>query len=356
MWKGVRAKLSTWKVWGFGLACFCTQFIGIAAPARTASVGTARTRLVVVTLNFRIIPKRWGNRTIRHWWHSCFDWGKDSPASGRTCGHWTLYVRPLSFCVQFDGTVFVPLGPQIQAAPDLGSYNVMLLVSISLNSILPSMARSNQRQNQLSLKNFWRSMLRRSNKPNLKNSEAVLISLPWLFVTRDDIRLITMSLADGCLQSRLIRMDSSKSSRLDGYVEAFKMLKRMTYRLIALLLSGMDFAWHLSMPLRCTGTYSTWTWKLPSFTANLDRRVIHVQLPTDIGLPPYLVGLCTRSVYGLADAPPRWWKNLDKFLSSPGLQELTDAHVCALKVLLRNQNKLALLTLRRQSQHCWGDS
>ena len=30
---------------------------------------------------------------------------------------------------------------------------------------------------------------------------------------------------------------------------------------------------------------------------DLDRRVIHVHLPTDIGLPPYLIGLCTRSVY-----------------------------------------------------------
>ena len=51
-------------------------------------------------------------------------------------------------------------------------------------------------------------------------------------------------------------------------------------------------------------------------TYDLDRRgrVIHVQLPTDIGLPPYLVGLCTRSVYGLADAPRRWWNRLDKFL------------------------------------------
>ena len=35
-------------------------------------------------------------------------------------------------------------------------------------------------------------------------------------------------------------------------------------------------------------------------TYDLERRVIHVQLPSDIGLPPYLVGLCTRSVYGLA--------------------------------------------------------
>ena len=46
----------------------------------------------------------------------------------------------------------------------------------------------------------------------------------------------------------------------------------------------------------------------------------HVQLPTDIGLPPYLVGLCTPSVYGLAGAPRRWWNRLDKFLISLGIQ------------------------------------
>ena len=55
-------------------------------------------------------------------------------------------------------------------------------------------------------------------------------------------------------------------------------------------------------------------------TCDLDRRVIHVQLPTDIGLPPYLVGLCIRSVYGLADALRRWWNRLDKFLISLGIQ------------------------------------
>ena len=55
-------------------------------------------------------------------------------------------------------------------------------------------------------------------------------------------------------------------------------------------------------------------------TYDLDRRVIHIQLPADIGLPPYLVGLCTRSVYGLADAPRRWWNRLDKFPISLGIQ------------------------------------
>ena len=41
-------------------------------------------------------------------------------------------------------------------------------------------------------------------------------------MTRDVIRLIALSLADGCLPATLIRMASSRSSRLDGYVEFFQ--------------------------------------------------------------------------------------------------------------------------------------
>ena len=55
-------------------------------------------------------------------------------------------------------------------------------------------------------------------------------------------------------------------------------------------------------------------------TYDLERREIHVQLPSDIGLPPYLVGLRTRCVYGLAEAPHRWWHRLDKFLISLRIQ------------------------------------
>ena len=80
-------------------------------------------------------------------------------------------------------------------------------------------------------------------------------------------------------------------------------------------------------------------------TYDLDRRIIHVQLPTDIGLPPYLVGICTHSVYGLADAPRRWWNCLDKFLISLGIQPTlrTGALMCAMTVPLRSQNRLALV-------------
>jgi len=62
------------------------------------------------------------------------------------------YTSDHSHFVGIDGIVFVPLGSKIQVAPDL--VHMMLLVSISLNRILPRMARSSQRQNQLSHKKF----------------------------------------------------------------------------------------------------------------------------------------------------------------------------------------------------------
>ena len=53
---------------------------------------------------------------------------------------------------------------------------------------------------------------------------------------------------------------------------------------------------------------------------NLESRSVVIQLPPDIGLPPWMVGVCLRPVYGLNDAPRRWWNRLDKFLRSIGLE------------------------------------
>ena len=100
------------------------------------------------------------------------------------------------------------------------------------------------------------------------------------------------------------------------------MLKSMTYRLTVLLLpDGFRVAsQHAASMYWDLLHLDLKTAFLQGETYDLDRRVIHVQLPTDIGLPPYVVGLCTRSVYGLADAPRRWWNRLDKFLISLGIQ------------------------------------
>jgi hypothetical protein len=112
-------------------------------------------------------------------------------------------------------------------------------------------------------------------------------------------------------------MESSRSSRLDGYVEAFKMLKsnspttRYGFRVASQHAAPM--CWDL-LHLNLKTAF------LEGETYDLARRVIHVKLPTDVGLPPYLVGLCTRSVYGLADAPRRMWNRFGKFLISLGIQ------------------------------------
>ena len=53
---------------------------------------------------------------------------------------------------------------------------------------------------------------------------------------------------------------------------------------------------------------------------NTESRSVIIQMPNDIGLPPWMVGVCLRPVYGLNDAPRRWWNRLDKFLVSIGLE------------------------------------
>ena len=47
---------------------------------------------------------------------------------------------------------------------------------------------------------------------------------------------------------------------------------------------------------------------------NTESRSVIIELPSDIGLPPWMVGVCLRPVYGLNDAPRRWWNRLGKFL------------------------------------------
>ena len=70
---------------------------------------------------------------------------------------------------------------------------------------------------------------------------------------------------------------------------------------------------------------------------NLESRSVEIQLPHDIGLPPWMVGVCLRPVYGLNDAPRRWWNQLDKFLRSIGL-EPTRADRCTYEGTEKRQN------------------
>ena len=134
--------------------------------------------------------------------------------------------------------------------------HTMLLDSNSLNSILPRMERSSQRQNQFITQEVLRKYAKEIKQAKLEEFRSFLDFTAMTFRDKRRHKIDNYVTADGCLPSRLIRMDSSRSSRLDGYVEAFKMLKSMTYRLTVLLLPGMVFVWHLSMQPRCTGIYS----------------------------------------------------------------------------------------------------
>ena len=108
-------------------------------------------------------------------------------------------------------------------------------------------------------------------------------------------------------------MVNLRSSRLDGSVEVFRMRRNGIFKRILPQLPAMVFrvaSQHAASSYWDLLHIDLKTAFLQGETYDLERRVIHVQLPSDIGLPPYLVGLCTRSVYGLADAPRRWWNRL----------------------------------------------
>ena len=93
---------------------------------------------------------------------------------------WTLNLTIQTILIlltlMVDGTVFVPLGPKLTGAPDFGSYDVS-----GFNQFGQYPAKNGKKQPRRNLsfvKKFWESMLRRSNKPSLKNSEVFWISLP----------------------------------------------------------------------------------------------------------------------------------------------------------------------------------
>ena len=79
----------------------------------------------------------------------------------------------------------------------------------------------------------------------------------------------------------------------------------------------MVSAWLRSARPIIIGTCFILISRLLSFMSS---RSVVVQLPPDVGLPTWMVGLCLRPVYGLNDAPRRWWNRLDKFLRSVGME------------------------------------
>ena len=231
------------------------------------------------------------------------------------------YTSDHSHFVDVDGTVFVPLGPKVQAAPEFGSYDVTgfkqfeqylakngkkqpKAESVITQEVLRKYAKEIKQaklEEFRSFLDFTAMTFRDKRRHKIDN----YVTGRWVLTIKVDkdgqfkkfkARWVCRGFQDA--QKYDLQTDSPTATRY-GFRVASQHAASMYWDLL-----------HLDLK----------TAFLQGETYDLDRRVIHVQLPTDIGLPPYLVGLCTRSVYGLADAPRRWWNRLDKFLISLGIQ------------------------------------
>ena len=200
-----------------------------------------------------------------------------------------------------DGTVFVPIGPKLHGAPDFGSYDVN-----GFNQFEQYLAKNGKNQpkaESVITQEVLRKYAKDIKQAKLEEFRSVLDSTAMTFrdkrrhkidnyvtgrwvltikVDKDKARWVCRGFQDA--QKYDLQTDSPTATRY-GFRVASQHAASMYWELF-----------HLDLK----------TAFLQGETYDLDRRVIHVRLPTDIGLPPYLVGLCTRSVYGLADAPRRF--------------------------------------------------
>ena len=127
--------------------------------------------------------------------------------------------------------------------------------------------------------------------------------------------LITLR-AVGFLLSRWTRTVISPSLRLDGSVGVSRINMAGSNKLILPQLHCMFSRLVCRQAASCLRDLLHLDLKtafLQGVNYNLAAWAVIVQLPSDLGLPPYLVGYCVRPVYCLRDAFRSWW--LDKFTS-----------------------------------------
>ena len=231
------------------------------------------------------------------------------------------YISDHSHFVDIDGTVFVPLRLKLNAAPDVGPYGVH-----GFNQFEQYLAKNGKKQpkaESVMTPKVWKKYAKEIRQAKVEEFGSFLdftamtfrdkrrhkidkyVTGRWVLTIKVDkdgqfkkfkARWVCRGLQDA--RKYDLQTDSPTATRY-GFRVASQHAASMCWDLL-----------HLDLK----------TSFLHGKTYDLDRRVIHVQLPTDIGIPPYLVGLCIRSVYGLADAPHTWRNRLDKFLFTLGIQ------------------------------------
>ena len=224
-----------------------------------------------------------------------------------------------SHCVDSNGTVFVPLGPKLNGAPDFGSDDVS-----GFNQCEQFLAKNGKKQpkaESVITQEVLRKYAKEIKQAKLEESSLDFTAMTFRDKRRHKIdnyvtgrRVLTIKVdKDGQFKkfkARWVCRGFQDAQKYDLQTDS-PTATRHGFRVASQHDASMYWdLLHLDLK----------TAFLQGEAYDFDRRVIHVQLPTDIGLPPYLVGLCTRSVYGLADAPRRWWNCVDIFLISLGIQ------------------------------------
>ena len=203
------------------------------------------------------------------------------------------YTSDHSHFVNVDGTVFVPLGPKVQAAPEFGSYDVTgfkqfeqylakngkkqpKAESVITQEVLRKYAKEIKQaklEEFRSFLDFTAMTFRDKRRHKIDN----YVTGRWVLTIKVDkdgqfkkfkARWVCRGFQDA--QKYDLQPDSPTATRY-GFRVASQHAASMYWDLL-----------HLDLK----------TAFLQGETYDLDRRVIHVQLPTDIGLPPYTWLVC----------------------------------------------------------------
>ena len=174
-------------------------------------------------------------------------------ASGR-CGHWTLHIRPFSFCRHW-WYCFFPLGPKSQAAPDLGSYDVT-----GFNQFEQYLARNGKKQpkaESVITQEVLRKYAKEIKQAKLEEFRSFLDFTAMTFRDKRRHKIDNYVTGRWVVTIKVDKDGQFKKFKARWVCRGFQDAQKYDLQTDSpTLLPGMDFLWHLSMQPPCIGIYS----------------------------------------------------------------------------------------------------
>ena len=164
------------------------------------------------------------------------------------------YTSDHSHFVDIDGTVFVPLGPKIQAAPDFGSYDVTGFKQFE--QYLAKNGKKQPKAESVITQEVLRKYAKEIKQAKLEEFRSFLDFTAMTFRDKRRHKIDNYVTGRWVLTIKVDKDGQFKKFKARWVCRGFQDAQSMTYRLTVLLLPGMVFVWHLSMQPRCTGIYS----------------------------------------------------------------------------------------------------